>query len=194
MERDDPAEREEDRRGRRGLVPEESPGRVSGEKDREGAEQDLDELNRHERARRQREDRREEVRVERREEERLGPAREQDVPRRDPPRDVQVRVPVEPSARLEKRMVVEPGEDERLQRQRPEGDEEEAPARRHAPMVTALLVAPQSIFAITASPNSLHLISVAPSIWRAKSYVTLFARMAPFMPARTLSAASDHPM
>src|ERR1051326_663589 len=32
------------------------------------------------------------------------------------------------------------------------------------------------IFAITASPNSLHFTSFAPSIWRAKSYVTVAGR------------------
>src|ERR1017187_8666759 len=45
-----------------------------------------------------------------------------------------------------------------------------------------------------ASPKPLHFTSVAPSIWRAKSYVTVLAAIAPSMPLRTRSAASFQPM
>ena len=50
------------------------------------------------------------------------------------------------------------------------------------------------IFAITAFANSLHLTSLAPSIKRAKSYVTVRAVMAPSMPLMIRSAASVQPM
>lgn len=48
--------------------------------------------------------------------------------------------------------------------------------------------------AMIASPNSLHLISVAPSIKRAKSYVTRLFAIAPSIPVMIKSAASVHPM
>jgi hypothetical protein len=47
--------------------------------------------------------------------------------------------------------------------------------------------------AMMLSANSLHLISVAPSICRAKSYVTRLLPMAPSMPFRIRSAASFQP-
>src|SRR5262249_21595257 len=47
---------------------------------------------------------------------------------------------------------------------------------------------------ITLSPNCEHLISVAPSINRAKSYVTRLLSIAPLKPLRIRSAASVQPM
>src|ERR1700756_919274 len=47
---------------------------------------------------------------------------------------------------------------------------------------------------ITLSPNCEHLISVAPSIKRAKSYVTRLLVIAPLNPLRIRSAASVQPM
>lgn len=46
---------------------------------------------------------------------------------------------------------------------------------------------------IMLSPNSEHLISTAPSMSRAKSYVTLRDAMAPLIPLRMRSAASPQP-
>src|SRR4029077_15873261 len=50
------------------------------------------------------------------------------------------------------------------------------------------------ICSIMLSPNCEHLISVAPSIKRAKSYVTRLLAMAPFNPFKIKSAASVQPM
>src|SRR4026209_1673964 len=50
------------------------------------------------------------------------------------------------------------------------------------------------ICSMTLSPNCEHLISVAPSIKRAKSYVTRLLSIAPLNPLRIRSAASVHPM
>ena len=50
------------------------------------------------------------------------------------------------------------------------------------------------ICSITLSPNCEHLISVAPSIKRAKSYVTRLLSIAPLNPVRIKSAASVQPM
>src|SRR5512133_652689 len=50
------------------------------------------------------------------------------------------------------------------------------------------------ICSIILSPNTEHLISVAPSMSRAKSYVTRFEPMAPSMPLIIRSAASVQPM
>src|ERR1700746_2178829 len=50
------------------------------------------------------------------------------------------------------------------------------------------------ICSITLSPNCEHLISVAPSIKRAKSYVPRLLAIAPLNPLRTRSAASVQPM
>src|SRR6476659_1597960 len=47
---------------------------------------------------------------------------------------------------------------------------------------------------IKLTPNCEHLISVAPSIKRAKSYVTRLLSIAPLNPLRIKSAASVHPM
>ena len=49
------------------------------------------------------------------------------------------------------------------------------------------------MFAMMAFPNSEHLTSLAPSIKRAKSYVTVLEAMAPVIPERSRLAASSHP-
>jgi len=52
---------------------------------------------------------------------------------------------------------------------------------------------PPYMCSITLSPNAEHLISVAPSINRAKSYVTRLLAIAPFNPLTIKSAASVQP-
>jgi hypothetical protein len=53
---------------------------------------------------------------------------------------------------------------------------------------------PPYMCSITLSPKAEHLISVAPSIRRAKSYVTRLLAIAPFKPFTIKSAASVQPM
>ena len=68
------------------------------------------------------------------------------------------------------------------------GEGEEDPVG-HAPTAT-----PAPICSMMASAKALHFRSVAPSMRRSKSYVTVFAPMAPSMPWMMRSAASVHPM
>ena len=64
------------------------------------------------------------------------------------------------------------------------------------PVVPAFAAAerPRHMCSMTLSPNCEHLISVAPSIKRAKSYVTRLLSIAPLNPLRIRSAASVQPM